>query len=363
MPSNWFKHDSNARNSKKIIRLRSKYGPAGYGIYFMLVERLREEEDFTSERDYAMLAFDLRADEEMIRSVVEDFALFEISEDGRRFTCHGLHERMEDNTKKSDAGKKGASARWNKNPDRMAQNGEIMATAFSANGKNMATASFANGNIDKIREDKKREDIDPSYSSSKSSSFSSLEEKQQQEGFISETEMNGSAVLEKEEEWRLEILREFLRRNYRNPEKEYERFIAFNNTGGRSWEKMDATQRESALVLWSSKDSGKRFSEDLHGIILAIVNNLWMYCDDSSLLAESVGDDIDIKVQGQFLIIFCSIALSEFLERNLNLFAEIYNQAIKKMKVKNIRYATPTPKTNPVPAGGAAQEQAEHPQV
>ena len=107
-----FSHDSNARNSKKLLRLRQAHGAAGYGVYFMLLERLREEGGYTSDRDYDMIAYDLREDKELIRAVVEDFGLFEISGDGKRFSSKGFLERMELSEIRAQAGRKGATGRW-----------------------------------------------------------------------------------------------------------------------------------------------------------------------------------------------------------------------------------------------------------
>ena len=112
MASSYFSHDSNARNSKKLLRLRQAYGAAGYGVYFMLLERLREEGGYTSDRDYDMIAYDLREDKELIRAVVEDFGLFEISSDGKHFQSKGFMERMELREIRSQAGRKGATGRW-----------------------------------------------------------------------------------------------------------------------------------------------------------------------------------------------------------------------------------------------------------
>ncbi len=112
MASSYFSHDSNARNSKKLLRLRQAYGAAGYGVYFMLLERLREEGGYTSDRDYDMIAYDLREDKDLIRAVVEDFGLFEISHDGSQFSSKGFIERMELREIRSLAGRKGASGRW-----------------------------------------------------------------------------------------------------------------------------------------------------------------------------------------------------------------------------------------------------------
>ncbi|MBR5159709.1 MAG: DUF4373 domain-containing protein [Bacteroidaceae bacterium] len=112
MASSYFSHDSNARNSKKLLRLRQAHGAAGYGVYFMLLERLREEGGYTSDRDYDMIAYDLREDKALIKSVVEDFGLFEISGDGKQFSSKGFIERMELREIRSQAGRKGASGRW-----------------------------------------------------------------------------------------------------------------------------------------------------------------------------------------------------------------------------------------------------------
>lgn len=110
----YFSHDANARNSAKIIRLRMRYGAEGYGVYFMLLERLREEQTYSCERDYDMLAFDFRVDANLIRAVVEDFSLFDI--DGNRFYSRGFLARMaqkdEKSSRRSAAGRKGMQSRW-----------------------------------------------------------------------------------------------------------------------------------------------------------------------------------------------------------------------------------------------------------
>jgi hypothetical protein len=38
----WFKHDYNAKNDEKILELRSEFGAEGYGIYWMLIESMSE---------------------------------------------------------------------------------------------------------------------------------------------------------------------------------------------------------------------------------------------------------------------------------------------------------------------------------
>lgn len=118
----YFSHDSNARNSDKLMKVRMKLGAEGYGIFFMLIERLREEEGYKSTIDYDTLAFDLRVDAEKVKQVVENYDLFKFTEDGKYFYSDSFNERMEmmdlKSKKLAEAGKKGAKKRWgNKQED------------------------------------------------------------------------------------------------------------------------------------------------------------------------------------------------------------------------------------------------------
>lgn len=114
--ASYFPHDSNARNSDKLIRLRMRHKAAGYGVYFMILERLREEPEYMSVKDYNMIAFDLREDASLIKSVVEDFGLFVFTEDGKYFYSESFKQRMsvkdEKAKKRSEAGGKSAAQKW-----------------------------------------------------------------------------------------------------------------------------------------------------------------------------------------------------------------------------------------------------------
>lgn len=114
----YFSHDSNARNSDKLMKVRMKLGAEGYGIFFMLIERLREEEGYKSTIDYNTLAFDLRVEPEKVKQVVEDYDLFKFTEDGKYFYSDSFNERMEMMDKRAQQriskAKKAAEARWNK---------------------------------------------------------------------------------------------------------------------------------------------------------------------------------------------------------------------------------------------------------
>lgn len=130
--TNYFSHDSSARNDEKIIRLRMKHGPAGYGVYFMILERLREETDYMSVKDYNVIAFDLRVDASLIKSVVEDFGLFVFTDDGKYFYSESFARRMgmkdEIKSRRSEGGKKGMEKRWGKRRDSVDET-DVVATA------------------------------------------------------------------------------------------------------------------------------------------------------------------------------------------------------------------------------------------
>lgn len=153
MQNSYFPHDSNARNSDKLLPVRMKYGAEGYGIYFMLLERLRDEPTYTSIKDYNILAFDLRVDAQKIKAVIEDFGLFAFTDDGKCFYSEGFMKRMKIKDSKSkarsNAGKKGAEKRWNEQ-----KNGKAMAKPSLNNGKAMAKPYQNDGKESKVKESK-----------------------------------------------------------------------------------------------------------------------------------------------------------------------------------------------------------------
>ena len=56
----YFPHFSNARNDRKLRRLRKELGIEGYGIYFMVLEVLRDQEGFK----YPLEDLDLLSEED-----------------------------------------------------------------------------------------------------------------------------------------------------------------------------------------------------------------------------------------------------------------------------------------------------------
>lgn len=155
----YFSHDSNARNSEKLIRLRMRHKAAGYGVFFMILERLREEPNYMSVKDYNVIAFDLREDASLIKSVVEDFGLFVFTEDGKYFYSESFSRRMgikdEEKTRRSEAGKKGMARRW-ANAEKTAEKSEednTVITLLSENNNNGVT-TVENSITSKVKKSK-----------------------------------------------------------------------------------------------------------------------------------------------------------------------------------------------------------------
>lgn len=82
----WFKHDSNAKYDDKILEMRSDYGYEGYGIYWAIIETLRDSSDFklnlSSKKSLSLsLAIEEEKLEKFIKDCIDKYKLFEIKAD------------------------------------------------------------------------------------------------------------------------------------------------------------------------------------------------------------------------------------------------------------------------------------------
>jgi hypothetical protein len=83
----YFPHFSNARHDRKIRRLRKELGIEGYGIYFMLLETLRDQHDFMYPlADCDLLAEEFGTSDAKIKTVICNYELFDFEEDGKFFS-------------------------------------------------------------------------------------------------------------------------------------------------------------------------------------------------------------------------------------------------------------------------------------
>jgi Domain of unknown function (DUF4373) len=111
--SYYFSHDSNARNDIKLLRLRRDHGPAGYGLYFMLIEVLRDQQDHKlTLSTIADIAFEFHTEEDLLTKIIKNYDLFKI-EDEVFFSprlCRSMEQYNQKKFKHIEAGRKGGQA-------------------------------------------------------------------------------------------------------------------------------------------------------------------------------------------------------------------------------------------------------------
>lgn len=115
----YFPHDSNAKDAPKCVLMIEQLGMEGYGIYWMLVEALRDQPDYTYPvANIPALARRYNTSAEKVRTVVYNYELFTVKED-KIFFSESLNRRMlvfnENRAKRSAAGRLGMARRWGDN--------------------------------------------------------------------------------------------------------------------------------------------------------------------------------------------------------------------------------------------------------
>jgi hypothetical protein len=107
----YFTHDYNTRNDQKIKKLIAKHGYLGYGLFWALIEELYNNAN-ALHLDYDTIAFDLRADSDTIKCIINDYDLFAIK-DGF-FGSLSVEKRLNDRLSKSTKARESALLRWTK---------------------------------------------------------------------------------------------------------------------------------------------------------------------------------------------------------------------------------------------------------
>lgn len=111
----YFSHDANAKDDPKILQLRMEMGWEGYGLFWALVELLRNESNHKMQKHYKSIAYALHTQEDSIKKLINDFDLF--ATDDQFFWSESLLKRMELKEAKSDKMRNAANKRWNKGDD------------------------------------------------------------------------------------------------------------------------------------------------------------------------------------------------------------------------------------------------------
>jgi hypothetical protein len=112
----YFPHDSNAKDDPKSIMLIEELGLEGYGIFWVLIETLRDQPEYKAPMSMLpALGRRYNSSGEKFRAVVSRYGLFEV-DNNEFFFSKSFGKRMELIDKKrkelSDAGKLGNIIRW-----------------------------------------------------------------------------------------------------------------------------------------------------------------------------------------------------------------------------------------------------------
>lgn len=121
---NYFMHPSNLRNQEQLLELRINEHAAGYGIYLMILELLRDAPNYQVRYKPAHIAFAINeTNPELVKRVCENYGLFVI-DSNNMLSSEWLTNSMNKLDNKKDqysaAGKKAAAARWGNTADNQA---------------------------------------------------------------------------------------------------------------------------------------------------------------------------------------------------------------------------------------------------
>ena len=271
-------HDCNARSDPKLLKVQMNMGGEGLGMYWCIVEMLWENDGYLPV-DYDILAFNLRwATPEKLRSLVEDYGLFE--NDGSRFWSNSALERIQRSEDarqlKVTAGRKG----------RAAQLGDAQAVPEHCPDDAQAVPERCPG---------------PFYLSTflnKNKSF--------------------SFSFEKSAEHEMLVAYFTFRKNVQNPNREAEKFLAFNNTDGRSWDDMPEKARRKAFDAWVQQPAGRpRYSQPFLARWAAFCDALVAAGAPQRVRLAALADGVRYEADNGTFRLWCPDVLRDWVEQHL----------------------------------------------
>ena len=106
----YFPHDYNARNDRKLVHLKHKYGMAGIGIYWCLVEMLYEEGGYLPLSDCEGIAEELKVEKSVLEDIINNSGLFN-KKSGKIFSKTALR-RLKERRMKSELARQSVGIRW-----------------------------------------------------------------------------------------------------------------------------------------------------------------------------------------------------------------------------------------------------------
>lgn len=236
--NNYFSHDSNARDDEKILAMRIDLGWEAYGLYWALIEMLRDASDYKLKANFKVLAFSLHTTPELIEQIICNYGLFSFTEDGDSFFSHSLTKRMEEKEVISKKRRSSADKRWKTDDVSDSKDADVMQMQCKCNANasdlHCNTDAIASPNKSKVKENKVNNNTSP------------------------RTREGASAPSEEEKD---EFYKIFFWRNLKNPTQELQRFLSHNTQYGWKLNNTPEKRREAALN-WAPESNGDRVSKN-----------------------------------------------------------------------------------------------------
>lgn len=291
--NNYFSHDSNARDDEKILAMRIDLGWEAYGLYWALVEMLRDASDYKLKANYKVLAFSLHTTAELLQQIICNYGLFCFSDDGDTFFSASLTKRMEEKEVVSKKRRASAGNRWGKTTTDDA-NAEQDECKCNANAMQMHSTDDANAmqmhaqskvNKSKVKESKE------DYSSPR-------------------TRESASAPSEEEKN---EFYKIFFWRNMKDPGIECDKFIRHNEKYGWTMNNTPA-KRKAAAESWVPEGKGDRVS----GRFLSAWHALYKRIETSHpyAAAQMLNEDSRIAANNGSLVIHADKLVQDYIREN-----------------------------------------------
>lgn len=158
----WFRHDYDAADDDKTMVMIEQLGLEGYGIYWVLIEKLRGRKDYKMPFSIIpSLARRYMTTPEKMKTVIMQYGLFQYDDEGF-FYSESLIRRMnaldELKQRRAIAGKKAIEARWSKEKDTKRIANEYESYSNGIANEQQTNTDAIRLDTDKIRLDKIREE-------------------------------------------------------------------------------------------------------------------------------------------------------------------------------------------------------------
>ena len=296
----FFSHDTNARQDPKLQEVLMELGLVGIGAYWCIIEMLYEQGGTLPVKSYKTIAFTLHVEVEIIRSLVEDFGLF--NNDGDEFWSEAVLKRSEKRKELSDKRRTASNKRWNDESDAnaMQMDSKCNAKEKQCDANAMQTETTCNAN--------------PIYKEKK------IKEKEIKENncLCNSGARTHECATPTDTQDFLEIF--FFEKNYKDPLGEVQRFIANYEANGwcRAGSTTPVKDRKALARLWKPQTEGARFNDKA----LQWLGDVYRKAKGADtaeairIMVEVLGMAWEVQGDGITLTIYCTPAAKQVIERN-----------------------------------------------